>query len=78
MKKILLAFAMALLGVIAVQASDYGINVGGVEVSTSNYNNVTGGNINSGASVRYDPSSKTLTISGLNMTRTGGAAAATA
>ena len=31
MKKILLAFAMALLGVIAVQASDYGINVGGVK-----------------------------------------------
>ncbi len=72
MKKILLAFAMALLGVIAAQASDYGINVGGVEVSTSNYNNVTGKDINSGASVRYDPSSKTLTISGLNMTRTGG------
>ena len=72
MKKIILAFAMALLGVIAAQASDYGINVGGVEVSTSNYNNVTGKDINSGASVRYDPSSKTLTISGLNMTRTGG------
>ena len=72
MKKILLAFALPLLCVLAVQASDYGINVGGVEVSTSNYNNVTGKDINSGASVRYDPSSKTLTISGLNMERTGG------
>ena len=72
MKKILLAFALPLLCVLAVQASDYGINVGGVEVSTSNYNNVTGKDINSGASVRYDPSSKTLTVSGLNMERTGG------
>ncbi|MBR6247566.1 MAG: leucine-rich repeat domain-containing protein, partial [Muribaculaceae bacterium] len=72
MKRFLLLLALPLLCVLAVQASDYGINVGGVEVSTSNYNNVTGKDINSGASVRYDPSSKTLTVSGLNMTRTGG------
>ena len=72
MKRFLLLLALPLLCVLAVQASDYGINVGGVEVSTSNYNNVTGKDINSGASVRYDPSSKTLTVSGLNMERTGG------
>ena len=72
MKKILLAFALALLGVIAAQAENYGINVGGVEVSSSNYNNVTGGDINSGATVKYDRTNKVLTLSGLNMTRTGG------
>ena len=72
MKRFLLLLALPLLCVLAVQASDYGINVGGVEVSTSNYNNVTGKDINSGATVKYDPTNKVLTLSGLNMTRTGG------
>ena len=59
MKKILLALALPLLCVLAVQASDYGINVGGVEVSTSNYNNVTGGQIKRGT-VSYNPSTNRI------------------
>ena len=71
MKKILLLFALALLGMVAAQAENYGINVAGVEVSSSNYNNVTGGDIKSGT-VKYSPSSKTLTLTNVRITRTGG------
>lgn len=47
MRKLILALTL-MLSVVAVQAANYGINVGGVEVSTSNYNNVTGGQIKRG------------------------------
>ena len=43
-------------GVTGMQARDYGINIGGVEVSSSNKNNVTVNNINSGL-VKYETSS---------------------
>ena len=40
-------------GVTGMQARDYGINIAGVEVSSSNKSNVTVNNINSGL-VKYD------------------------
>ena len=73
MKKILLSLLAVVIATAAfnVQADNYGINVAGVEVSTSNYNNVTGGNINSGT-VKYDPTNKILTLTNVSISRTGG------
>ena len=76
MKRILLLMmAIASIGIIA-NADNYEINVGGVEVTTSNYNNVTGGDITvtSGCSsgyVRFTPSTKTLTLYNITIERTG-------
>ena len=70
MKKLLLTLTL-LLATVAVQAAtNYGINVGGVEVSSSNYNSVTGGDIKSGA-VSYNPNTKTLTLNAVTITRSG-------
>ena len=74
MKKILLtllAVAMATAAFSGQAATEYGINVGGVEVTSSNYNNVTGGNI-SGGTVKYDPTNKILTLTSVSISRTGG------
>ena len=68
MKKIYLTL-MVLLATLAVQAENYGINVGGVEVSSSNYNNVTGGYIGSGT-VTYNRSTNTLTLNNVSITNT--------
>ena len=70
MKKIFLLFlfAIATCGMMA-NAENYGINVGGVEVSSSNYSNVTGGDIKSGT-VTYNNSTKTLTLTNATVTRT--------
>ena len=65
----LLVFSM--LTIAAMAATNYGINVGGVEVSSSNYSNVTGGAI-SGGKVVYDNSSKTLTLTDVTIERSGG------
>ena len=63
-KTLLTALAALLLGTPGLHAADYGINVAGVEVTTSNYTNVTGGNIASGT-VKYDPNNKILTLTGV-------------
>ncbi len=68
MKKIYLTLMM-LLATLAAQAENYGINVGGVEVSSSNYNNVTGGYISSGT-VTYNRSTNTLTLNNVSITNT--------
>ena len=61
-----------LLATLAVQAAtNYNINVGGVEVTTSNYNNVTGGDIESGT-VTYNESTNTLTLTNVTIRRTSG------
>ena len=71
-RKLLLLLAVVATTVIGAQAATkYEINVGGVEVTSDNYNNVTGGDIKSGT-VKYDPSSKTLTLTNVTITRTGG------
>ena len=66
---LLAALAATALGVQA--ATKYEINVGGVEVTSSNASNVTGGDIKSGT-VTYNSSTKTLTLTNVTITRTGG------
>jgi hypothetical protein len=44
----------------------YGLTVGGVEVKESNASNITGANIKAGT-VSYDDATKTLTLSGANL-----------
>ncbi|MBR5638290.1 MAG: hypothetical protein IKW83_00865 [Muribaculaceae bacterium] len=76
MKKVLLLImAVAMCG-IAQAATNYEINVGGIEVNTDNYNNVTGGDITltSGCSsgyVKFNPSTNTLTLKNITIERTG-------
>lgn len=52
-------------------AVDYGITVGGVKVTSDNMNNIKGSSITSG-SVTYNPSSKRLTLSNVEITYTSG------
>ena len=74
MKKIL--FFVFVFVFVNVCAEDYGIKVGGVSVTSSNCNNVTGSNIKAykeGESyyVKYDPSTTTLTLKNVKIERTG-------
>ena len=70
-KKILLTMLVALvLGAMGMRAENYGINVAGVEVSSSNYNNVTGSKIT--GSVKYDPTNKILTLTNATISRNDG------
>ncbi|MBR4783334.1 MAG: InlB B-repeat-containing protein [Bacteroidaceae bacterium] len=73
-KTISLLFA-ALIALTA-SAEDYGIKVGGVSVTSSNYTYVTGSAIqaydtNKSYSVKYDPGTKTLTLRNVKIDRTG-------
>ncbi|MBP5731542.1 MAG: hypothetical protein J6W50_02395 [Bacteroidaceae bacterium] len=59
-----------------VCAENYGIKVGGVEVTSSNYNNITGDHIKAlysadAYSVKYNPSTKTLTLVNADIQRDG-------
>ena len=47
-------------GTMSLHAKDYGFWVGSVKVTSSNYNDIKGGNIESGT-VKYDPNTNTLT-----------------
>lgn len=74
MKKAL--FLVFVFVCVNVCADDYGIKVGGVSVTSSNYTNITGDKItayNSGQSysVKYNPSTKTLTLKNVRIDRTG-------
>ena len=51
-------------------ATKYDINVAGVEVTSDNMNNIKGGDIKSGT-VTFSPSTKTLTMTNVTITRTG-------
>ena len=75
MKKLLLFLLISVCGLMA-HATKYEINVGGIEVTSDNSSNVTGGNITvtSGCSsgyVQYSKSSNTLTLHTITITRTG-------
>lgn len=76
MKKLLLTLlALAMCGM-AAQAKNYEINVGGVEVSSSNCDNVTGKDITvtegcSSGYVRYIESSNRLILNNITIHRTG-------
>ena len=69
MKKVLLLMMAIALCAIMANAENYGINVGGVEVSSSNCSNVTGGNI-TGGTVEYDSYNKILRLTNVTITRT--------
>ena len=72
MKKFLSLCMIVLLTTMAAQAATkYQINVGGVEVTSDNANNVRGGDIQSGT-VTYDVWSNTLTLTNVTISRTGG------
>ncbi len=62
MKNLLLSLMFLLLtGLAAAAATSYGFKVGNVEVTTANYNNVTGNDIITGT-VSYNPSTNVLTL----------------
>ena len=71
-KEILLTLLVALiLGATGMRAAtNYGINVAGVEVTSSNCNNVTGSKIT--GSVSYNPTSKILTLNNATISRSDG------
>ena len=77
MKKFLIPFLIVLFTSVAAHAATkYEINVGGIEVTSDNSSNVTGGNITvtSGCSsgyVQYSKSSNTLTLHNITIKRTG-------
>ena len=71
MKKRLLSLLLALVGLTAMAvAEDYGIKIGGVAVTSSNYTNISSAEgfpaVTSGY-VTYDPSTRTLTLSFANI-----------
>ena len=71
MKKTLLMAILVLLSALVTQAATkYDINVAGVEVTSDNMNNIKGGDIKSGT-VTFSPSTKTLTMTNVTITRTG-------
>ena len=68
MKKIFSLLLIAACAMAAGAATKYEINVAGVEVTSDNCTNVTGGDIG-GGTVYYDPSSNTLTLSNVTINR---------
>ena len=71
MKRILSLMLASLLVTLAASAATYyGFKIGGVSVNSDNYQNVTGSNITSGT-VKYDPSSNTVTLTNVTIERTG-------
>ena len=73
----LLCIFICLHSIDAAAATNYGIKVGGVPVTSDNCNNITGDNIKqnkssySSYSAVYDPSTKTLTLDNIKIVRTG-------
>ena len=72
----LLLAAILFAAVSAFGATDYGLTVGGVDVTSDNCSNITGDNIKQYKTdveyyIKYDPSTKTLTIKNIKIKRTG-------
>ncbi len=70
MKKLFTILALLLATLAAQAATYYGFKIAGVSVNSDNYQNVTGSNIASGT-VKYDPSSNTVTLTNVTISRTG-------
>ena len=71
MKKIILTLiALVACGMVANAATKYQINVGGVEVTSDNASNVTGGDI-TGGTVSYNESTNTLRLNNVTISRKG-------
>ena len=79
MKKLYTFFAIfTLTAVSAFGATDYGLTVGGVDVTSDNCSNITGEHIEKHSSatddeyyIKYDPATKTLTFKNILIERTG-------
>lgn len=79
MKKLYTFFAIfSLTAVSAFGATDYGLTVGGVDVTSDNCSNITGEHIEKYSSatddeyyIKYDPATKTLTFKNILIERTG-------
>ena len=67
-KYVLFLIAFATFTMVTSAATKYEINVGGIEVTSDNCSNVTGGDI-SGGTVSYDPESNTLTLNNVTINR---------
>ena len=79
MKQRLLLALIALMGLTAMaQTTNYGIKIGGVEVTPSNYTNISATGdfsaVKSGT-VTYDPATHTLTLANANIVYNGGTSA---
>jgi hypothetical protein len=79
MKQRLLLALIALMGLTAMaQTTNYGIKIGGVEVTPGNYTNISATGdfsaVKSGT-VTYDPSTHTLTLANANIVYNGGTSA---
>lgn len=59
-----------LVSILAQAATYYGFKIGGVSVNSDNYQNVTGGGIDSGT-VTYNPDTKVVTLTNVSIKRTG-------
>lgn len=73
MDKILRSFIVMLVAMVAFTAGAstyYGFKIGGVSVTSDNYNNVTGSNIKTGT-VKYNPTTNTVTLTGVSIERSG-------
>ena len=71
MKKIIISLlALLAIATTAAAATDYGIWVGGVKVTSDNAKNITGGDINQGT-ITYDPEKKSLVLRNVTITRSG-------
>ena len=70
MKKIILLMLMAVVAMTVSAATNYEINIAGVEVSSSNASYITGGDITRGYGV-YNASTNTLTLYNMTIYRTG-------
>ena len=68
----LLLAAILFVAVSAFGATDYGLTVGGVDVTSDNCSNITGDNIKQYKTdveyyIKYDPSTKTLKIKNIKI-----------
>ena len=76
MKNVYLLFIALIMAFAGRAATNYGFKVGGVDVNSDNYSNVTGENIKANDtskpfSVVYNPNTNVLTITNVNIKRTG-------
>ena len=75
--RILFIMTLMLAAVTRVMAGSYGFYVGGEEITSSNYQNIVGAipsdriKVGSGGSITYVPSTNTLTLKNVTITRTG-------
>ncbi|MBQ2498262.1 MAG: hypothetical protein II509_06420, partial [Prevotella sp.] len=71
MKKILFSIlALFAIATTAKAQTKFGIEVGGVQVTSANLSNITGGDIKSGT-VKYNPTNKKLTLTNVKIERSG-------